>query len=177
MPTVISHGVSAIALAKVFTPERMSPRFWVVSILCATLPDLDVLGLAFGIQYKDMLGHRGLTHSLPFALLLACLAAWLFLRGAPQEAKTWLVFIAYFFIVAASHGLLDAMTNGGLGVAFFAPFSNARYFLPWRPIEVSPIGLDFFLSARSLSVLWSEIKWIWIPSALVVAAAQLLRTR
>jgi inner membrane protein len=67
------------------------------------------------------------------------------------------------------------MTDGGLGVAFFAPFSNQRYFLPLRPIEVSPIGLNFFFSARSLVVIWSEIKWIWIPSALVFAAAELVR--
>jgi inner membrane protein len=68
------------------------------------------------------------------------------------------------------------MTNGGLGVAFFAPFSNARYFFPWRPIEVSPLGLDFFFSSRALSVLWSEIKWIWIPSAIIVGASQVLGT-
>lgn len=176
MPTVISHGVAAVAFGKVFTPERMPARFWVLSILCAMLPDIDVLGFAFGIQYKDMLGHRGLTHSLPFALLLSCVAAWLWLRDTPQLPTTWLAFMGYFFIVTASHGLLDAMTNGGLGVAFFAPFSNTRYFLPWRPIEVSPLGLDFFFSGRALSVFWSEIKWIWIPSGVIIAAAQVLWT-
>ena len=140
------------------------------------LPDIDVVGFAFGIRYSDMLGHRGLTHSLPFAFLVGCVAAWIMSQGAPQNGKTWIVFIVYFFIVTASHGLLDAMTNGGLGVAFFAPFSNARYFFPWRPIEVSPLGVDEFLSARGLVVLWSEIKWVWIPSAVIVAASQLFWT-
>jgi len=176
VPTIISHGVAAVAIGKVFTPERLSMRFWVLSIICAMLPDIDVAGFALGIQYRDMLGHRGLTHSFVFAFLIGCGATWITLREAPQEGKTWLVFIIYFFIVTASHGILDAMTNGGLGVAFFAPFSNRRYFFPWRPIEVSPLGLDFFFSSRSLSVLWSEIKWIWIPSALVITAAQLLWT-
>ena len=128
----------------------------------------------FGIRYGDMLGHRGITHSLPCALMVACLAAWLCLDTANQSGRTWPVLVGYFFIVTASHGLLDAMTNGGLGVAFFAPFSNNRYFLPWQPIEVSPIGLDFFFSARALAVLWSEIKWIWIPSAVVIVCAQLI---
>jgi inner membrane protein len=174
--TVISHGVAAIAISKAFTPGRMPARFWVLSVVCAMLPDIDVVSFSLGIRYSDMLGHRGLTHSLPFALIVGSLAAWLTLQEPSQSGKTWLVFLIYFFIVTASHGVLDAMTNGGIGVAFFAPFSNHRYFLPWRPIEVSPIGLDFFFTSRSLAVLWSEIKWIWIPSALVFAAAELAWT-
>ena len=47
-------------------------------------------------------------------------------------------------VVLASHGLLDTMTDGGLGAALLWPFSLARYFAPWRPIPVAPIGLDFF---------------------------------
>ena len=76
--------------------------------------------------------------------------------------KLWL----YLFLATISHGLLDAMTGGGLGVAFFAPFVNTRYFFPFRPIRVSPIGSSFF-SARGFTVLESEIIWIWIPSAAV----------
>lgn len=156
--------------------ERLPLRFWILSILCAMLPDIDVVGFAFGIRYGDMLGHRGLTHSLAFALLAGFVGASITLREALQQRKKWLVFVLYFFIVTASHGMLDAMTNGGLGIAFLAPFSNARYFFPWRPIEVSPLGLDAFFSARGIVVLWSEIKWIWIPSGLVIIAAQLIWT-
>ena len=176
MPTVISHGILAAAIGKLFTPQRMPAQFWIFSVVCAMLPDADVLGFAFGIRYRDMLGHRGLTHSLTFALVVGCAAALLFLQTAPTLRKGWLLFVIYFFVVTASHGLLDAMTNGGLGVAFFAPFSNVRYFLPWRPMEVSPLGLDAFFGARGLVVLWSEIKWIWIPSAVVVAGARLVWT-
>jgi inner membrane protein len=68
--------------------------------------------------------------------------------------------------------LLDALTNGGLGVALFAPFSNERFFFPWRPIEVSPIGAGFF-SARGMRVLLSEARWIWLPAATVCAVVWL----
>ena len=44
----------------------------------------------------------------------------------------------FLFLAIASHGLLDAFTDGGLGVAFFAPFDSTRYFFPVTPIEVSP---------------------------------------
>jgi inner membrane protein len=43
-------------------------------------------------------------------------------------------------VVAISHGLLDTLTDGGLGIALLWPFSDARYFAPWRPIPVAPIG-------------------------------------
>ena len=54
------------------------------------------------------------------------------------------------------------MTNGGAGIAFFSPFSNARYFLPWTPLEVSPIGRDFF-SGDGVDTLLSEAQWLWLP--------------
>ena len=64
MATILSHGIAALALGKVFTGERLPIRFWVASVVCAMLPDIDVIGFGFGVRYGDMLGHRGLTHSL-----------------------------------------------------------------------------------------------------------------
>ena len=81
------------------------------------------------------------------------------------------------FLAAASHGLLDAMTTGGRGVAFFSPFSNRRYFLPWRMIEVSPIGIRPFFSERGAQVFASELTWIWIPAAAAAIAGILWRRR
>jgi len=83
----------------------------------------------------------------------------------------------YFFLATASHGLLDALTDGGLGVAFFAPFDNHRYFLPWRPIHVSPIGAGRFFTHRGLEVLQSELLWIWLPAALLALSVWLMRRR
>jgi inner membrane protein len=60
------------------------------------------------------------------------------------------------FVAVGSHGLLDAMTTGGLGAALLWPFTHARYFLPWRPIPVAPIGAGM-LSARGLYVVGVEL--------------------
>ena len=73
--------------------------------------------------------------------------------------------------MTASHGVLDAMTDGGIGVALLAPFDTRRYYLPWRPIVVSPLGLRPFLSAWGMAVLASEAVWVWLPAALFAAAA------
>jgi inner membrane protein len=60
--------------------------------------------------------------------------------------------------------VLDAMTNGGLGVAFFSPFDTTRYFFPVRPVIVSPIGVSEFFNAQGARILASEALWIWLPS-------------
>jgi inner membrane protein len=136
--------------------------------VCAALPD--VVGFRLGIHYDDLLGHRGLTHSLAFAAVLGAVVIWVvFPRGAPGWSRRalWL----YLFIATASHGFLDALTDGGLGVAFFSPFSNARYFFPVHPVLVSPIGIRAFASAEGLSVLFSEIRWMWLPSVLFLLGA------
>jgi inner membrane protein len=83
----------------------------------------------------------------------------------------------YFFLATASHGFLDAMTDGGLGVAFFSPLDNHRYFLPFRPIHVSPIGAGRFFTHRGLEVLQSELLWIWLPAALLALSVWLMRGR
>jgi inner membrane protein len=129
-----------------------------------------VISFSFGIPYEAMLGHRGLTHSLVFAVLVGFIVARLgFGIWGVGFGMCWVWFAA----VTASHGLLDALTNGGRGIAFFAPFSDHRYFFPWRPIQVSPIGVGFF-SARGLRVLASEGRWIWLPSAIIAASARVL---
>ena len=174
MPTVITHGLVAAALGKIFTGARMPARFWLLSAGCAMLPDADVIAFSFGFRSGHPLGHRGFSHSLLFALALACVVVFAAFRQIePQRSR--LALIAYFFVVTASHGALDALTDGGSGVAFFWPLDNTRYFFPWRPVEVSPISVSRFFSARGLEVINSELWWIWLPAALAVAAAVITR--
>jgi len=71
--------------------------------------------------------------------------------------------------------LLDMLTNGGRGIALFAPFSNARYFFPWRPIEVSPISVQRFFSQRGVQIMRSELQWVWLPAAVVCILGMLGR--
>jgi inner membrane protein len=74
------------------------------------------------------------------------------------------LYFCVFFACGLSHDILDAMTNGGLGVAFFSPLSEQRFFLPWRPIEVSPLSLKRFLTQRGIEVIKSEFIWVIVPS-------------
>ncbi len=173
MPSVITHAAPALALVPAFAEPGVPARLWVLGVLCAAAPDLDLAAFWFGIPYAHPLGHRGLSHSLAFAALAAALVLLVVPRGRSRLrwSRAWL----YLFLCTASHGVLDAFTNGGLGVALLGPIDPTRYFFPFRPIQVSPLGIDAFLSARGASILANELVWVWLPCAILAAVAILTR--
>ena len=155
MPSVFSHAAAGLALGSLFWRPGIPARVWMLGAICAALPDADAIGFRFGVAYGDVFGHRGLTHSLAFAAALGAVVV-LALPAHPtpiSRGELWL----YLALATASHGVLDAFTNGGLGVAFFAPLDNTRYFFPVTPIEVSPIGVRAFFTPRGLKVISSEL--------------------
>ena len=152
MASILSHPAVPIALATALGSRVVPRRLCAAAIACSILPDGDALLFWAGVPYNHMFGHRGFTHSILFAAIVAAAGAiW-----APLLQVKRPIACAILFLSTLSHGVLDAMTTGGLGVAFFSPFSNHRYFLPWRVIEVSPIGVSRFFSVRGLEVLASE---------------------
>lgn len=172
MCTVITHPAVPIALSVLLPPDTASPSLLIAGSACSVIPDLDVIGFSFGIKYSDMLGHRGLTHSISFAAGLAAVTSLTVFHDSHDSQP---VIFLFLFLSTLSHPMLDALTNGGLGVGFFAPFSKKRYFFPYRPIKVSPIGLIGFLSPRGFDVLLSELRWVWLPSSLFFALGHLLK--
>lgn len=173
MASAISHAVAASAINAAFYRPGISKRVWIAGIICSVVPDLDVIGFRFGIHYGDFWGHRGFTHSLAFAAILAGVITAVLPQVLSEVSSTFL--FVYLFVTTVSHGLLDAMTNGGLGVAFFSPFDTRRYFLAWRPISVSPILITRFFSARGAAILRNEMLWIWLPSAVVIGTMMISR--
>ncbi|QGM03955.1 metal-dependent hydrolase [Stenotrophomonas maltophilia] len=229
MPSIITHAAVPLALWCAADRGRIPPRLLAAGVIAAMLPDADVLVFALHIPYADAFGHRGASHSLLFAGVLAILAAVLAFFGsrqpwsapgnsgsrrpwsaplcqprlAPTEeamarsgsSRPWsavscqprlaptkagptvatpLQAAAFVFVCAASHPLLDAMTSGGLGVALAWPWSEQRFFAPWRPIRVSPFAPQFF-SARGMATLLSELRWVWLPLAGAVVAWKLIQ--
>ena len=131
---------------------------WKAAVAFSTfslVPDLDVIAFRFGIPYAAQFGHRGATHSIAFALLMG-LAAWLLTRSRKSA-------LALAFVVL-SHPLLDMLTDGGLGVALFWPFSVERHFFPWTPLPVAPLGTGMvsWRGARVLLIEFVAFLPLWI---------------
>ena len=173
MPTVLSHPAVPLAIGLGLGRDFIPSRLLFTGVVASSLPDMDVLAFNIGIPYAAELGHRGFSHSLFFAGLVALVGACGF-RGLRTSFVRALVFL---FVATASHGVLDAFTNGGLGIAFLWPWSAERYFAPFQVIEVSPLSISRFLSQRGATVLLSEVLWVWLPCALVSAALAVNRGR
>lgn len=173
MPTIFSHAIFAVVLGKAGIKKSVTFWFWFLAAVCAIIPDADVITRWFGVERGSLFSHRGFTHSIFFALLFGSFVAFIahrFLKTGIPYSKLLL----FFALATFSHPFLDMLTDGGSGVALFAPFSNERFFLPYRPIEVSPIGLGFF-SSRGITVILSEIVWVWIPAIAVLVIATFAR--
>jgi inner membrane protein len=147
----IGHIAIGLAGARLTRGEPGSRGRTMVLLAAASLaPDLDVIGMHFGVPYGAPWGHRGATHSLAMALV-AGVALSLLVR----RTHSWWPFAPIAIAVLASHGLLDALTDGGRGVAILWPWTDHRFFFPWRPIPVAPIGARI-LSPRGLRVMMWE---------------------
>lgn len=159
MTTLVTHIALPVLTRLALGKKIISTRLMWAGIVVSMLPDMDVILFKFGVAYANQFGHRGASHSLLFVLIIACLGALFapYLKSGRVKA--------FFFIGASilSHSVLDALTNGGLGVGWFWPWDQTRYFFPYAPIEVSPFHPKYFLEWRGIKVLLSELVWVWIP--------------
>lgn len=161
MASFFSHP--AVPMALKASGLKVSNRLLWLSVILTCFPDADVIAFKFGIPYSSPWGHRGFTHSIAFAFIMAFVCMGFHQRLQETKVK---VFV-WTLLATLSHSIFDALTNGGLGVAFFWPLNNDRYFFPWTPVEVSPIGVKGFLSVRGLKVVLNELLWLWVPCLLI----------
>jgi inner membrane protein len=167
MATIYTHAFAGVGMASLLTPRPKPPIFWTLAALLPVVPDFDSFSYA---AYGSPYGHRGLTHSLVFALGVGLVAAAASFRFC--HVRFWPLF-GLFFLITASHGVLDAFTNGGYGIPFFWPLTETRWG-PYGPIKVSDIGFEF-PDPRKSRTLQTELLYVWLPLGTAVTAMQAWR--
>jgi inner membrane protein len=159
MTTLYTHAAVGLGIARLCAARPKPWTYWGLASLLPVLPDLDVFSSA---AYGSPLGHRGLTHSLAFALVVSVVAASATFR---HFRANWWLLTGTFFAIMASHGLLDAMTRGGGDVFFFWPLD--AHYGNWGPIPVADIAFE--LPDPRTSRAWrAELLWIWLPTAVLL---------
>jgi inner membrane protein len=174
MPTAFTHALVGGAVAQTIPQGLPRWRLAAMFAVIAAIPDLDVITFAFHIPYSHMFGHRGFSHSLLFALILGILST-LALSGQNYSRRQWLIVCVAGFLAAASHGLLDAATDAGLGVGLFIPFTEQRYFFNFRPIATSSVNPLHFFTPQGLAVMKSELLWVWAPVGVLTLCYQVTK--
>jgi inner membrane protein len=163
MPTFVGHSLVALSVCAPLqrTPlgKAMSfPGWLALLVIVSLLPDLDVLMLRW-FPYSHPLSHRGLGHSLFFALVAAfCITIFCYLAGIIRGKLLTLILVWLLVaMVMGSHGLLDALTDGGLGIGLLSPWNLQRYFFPIRPIPVALLSPSTMFSSYMLHVYTVEV--------------------
>lgn len=171
MPSLFTHPAVPLATAAI-AGRRLIPRpLLAVGIAFSLLPDLDGIAFLFQTPWDSPLSHRGLTHSFAFAFICAALAT-LFAQRLKADRLRVLAFLA---ICMASHGILDAFTHRGGGVALLWPLDHSKFAFGFHPILTVPIQPKRLFSAESVAVLQSELLWVWLPLTALVVLGRCLR--
>jgi inner membrane protein len=164
MCTIYTHGVVGLGIGTLYARSKMPVSFWLLAALLPMLPDVDSL---WDAPYGSMLGHRGFTHSLLFALVVSLAAA-----ALPRHRLNYVPLVIFFFIITGSHGILDAFTDGGFGIPLLWPFSSHR-FGPRGPIHVSDIAFEI-PNWRTSRTVRTELLYVWVPVGVIVAGRALV---
>ncbi len=171
MPTILTHTAVPLALGLGLGSKVISRPLLLAGVIASVIPDLDVLAFRLNIHYSDILGHRGFSHSILFALIIALAAMALShqLRSTPDNR----IYIRGDFSgVSWASGYVYKWRSG---VALWWPWTNERFFAPWQVIEVSSLSLHRVFSERGLAVLQSEFLWVWVPAIFLAIGLLVIR--
>ena len=170
MATLVAHAAIPVLTRRlVAVPEHLERRLLVAAVALACWQDADYATLAFEVRPEEMLGHRGLTHGLFVAAALALVVAFAAFRELRGTRAFWVV-AAFLFVAGASHGVLDALTGGDVGVALLAPLSNARFASPFKLLASCPGGVDEMLGYWGVMTIANELLYVVVPLKLLVDA-------
>lgn len=95
--------------------------------LAGTIPDLDIIFFPFLDELGRLTVHRGISHSIFFAIVGGLFLGWLFQKWysrSPENTTTFRDWSLLFGLGFLTHSLLDAFTV--YGTQLFLPFSDYR---------------------------------------------------
>ncbi|MCB9186653.1 MAG: metal-dependent hydrolase [Flavobacteriales bacterium] len=122
--------------------------------IAGTIPDLDVIYIKLigGDAIDEIVLHRGFSHSILFAFLMApilgWLVKWLYRKKPEADLKGW---TTLFFWSIFTHPLLDSLTT--YGTQLFLPFSDYRVSIASVFVVDLFYTLPFLLSVIGVSML------------------------
>lgn len=121
----LTHLTLGACLGEAFAGKQLGRRAMLWGALAHSLPDADVISSFWLSAPSALLAHRGLSHSLLFALLAAPALAFAAGRVPARQPLSRMAWVLFFGTVILLHDGLDTFNNYGVG--WFEPFSQARY--------------------------------------------------
>ena len=125
----LTHIALGACIGDAFAGKQLGKKAMLWGALSQSLPDIDFVATAWTSTAENLLAHRGFTHSILFALIMApllALAAERWHRPHNISLKKWILFFGVQIII---HLFIDGMNVYGVG--WFEPFSHHRVSYNW----------------------------------------------
>jgi inner membrane protein len=172
----LSHIVLGAAVGEAMLGNKIGRKAMLYGALAGNLPDIDVLGILFLSDSKQLLFHRGITHSLFFAVVISTLLGWVLKRFHNDHSIVWMNWTWLFITAMLSHLLLDSFTCYGLGL--FEPFNNYRLsfntIFVADPLYTLPFLICILMVFKAKNGSAQRKKWnstgLWISSSYLAFA-------
>jgi inner membrane protein len=120
-----THIALGACIGEAYFEKGFGKKAMLWGALAQSIPDIDFISSFWMTTPGNLLAHRGFTHSILFALLIAPLLALIaekIHRPHNIPFKKWLLFFATEIFV---HLFIDGFNNYGIG--WLEPFSHARF--------------------------------------------------
>ncbi|THU31149.1 metal-dependent hydrolase [Niastella caeni] len=121
----ITHIVLGACIGELFIGKKAGRRALLMGAVAQSLPDIDFVASFWMSPTRDLIAHRGITHSLLFVLLVTPLLAWLADRWRRPHNITFSTWLWFFAVELLTHLTLDSFNAYGTGL--LEPFSRRRY--------------------------------------------------
>jgi len=153
----ITHIVTGALVGEIFLGKKLGKKALALGAVVGSVPDVDVIANFIFDPARAAVLHRGITHSLLFALIFAWLPSrifekYFFSRGIPFRTS-----FRFFLTALLLHDLLDLMTCYGTGL--LEPFTHHRFTLNVLFIADPLFTLPFLACFIFLLIASNKNKW------------------
>jgi len=160
----LTHIAFGACTGELLLGKRLGKKALVYGAIAANIPDIDIIAGFFEPADKALVLHRGLTHSIFFAIVIGLCLAWLARKFYPGIAYKVLAFLFCFELLM--HDLVDTCTSYGTGL--LEPFSQHRFSIHLLYV-VDPLFTISLLAAAVYLVFGLKRRRLWAISGLAIS--------
>lgn len=120
----VTHIVLGACVGEVVMDKKAGKKAMLWGALAQSVPDIDFINGAWMPLTKELMAHRGITHSFLFAFVVSLFLALVASKWHKKDAISTSKWFSFFLIEVLIHLLLDSLNNYGTGL--LEPFSTER---------------------------------------------------
>lgn len=170
----LTHIVLGACIGEVFIGKKAGKRALLLGAVAQSLPDIDFIASFWLPTTRDLIAHRGITHSFLFLVLVTPLLAWLANRWRRPHDIAFSTWLWFFGVELMTHLALDCFNAYGTGL--LEPFSHQRFclhamFVADPLFTILPLGVTIallFMRTDHKRKRWAAIAIGWCVFYLII---------